>query len=318
MPVKIATATKQLALQKIRDGLSVKEIAELTGVSARTIQTWKQRNMPKTGIPARNPAQIQRTPPIQSNAENTQQQTQENTTLDFADSPDPIEKKSIVDSAFASLKGMLGISDRDTPKAPLVFSAKLNEKQQRFVNAVSPTLALGFMTVAAWMWGRIDPEYGVLAPDENVAMQIVEPLLRIYARHSEFLADINPDVADVGASMFALVGYINVSLKLYQQIKQEREEDEYGQENGFRIHRRRDYRRTANPPENGTGNESRRHADVHGTNGSNDQLNGNNGRHTTGVNQSTLTDKEARQHAALSRLSQLDFEHRARRSMRAS
>lgn len=311
MGTKIPVATKRLALQKLRDGLSQKEVADLTGLSARSIGRLKASLTVKSAAPSGSaqPGQVsQSTPPAEPETS-----SEDKTTLDFQDSPAPVEKKNVVDSALSSLKGMLGIADKKDDKAAQpVFSAKLDARRQQFVDSAAPTLSLAFMALASWMWGRIGPEYSVLAPDEKVAQRIVEPLLRIYARHANFMTDVNPDVADVGASMFALVGYVHVSLKLYQEIKAQKEADDEGGQTGANGRGWRVYGPDAT--EGGTGNQSDRYAPVQRASGGNGSVNGANDGRPGGVNLSHLTDKEQRQFEALSRLSQLDYQHRARRS----
>lgn len=228
-------------------------------------------------------------------------------TLDFEESPIATNAKNPVDAAWGSLKSMLGIKTEGAPKAKPMISAKLDARKQQFVDAATPTLSLALIALATYLWSRIDPIYGELAPDEAVAQRIVEPLCRVYARHASFLTDINPDLADVGASIFALVGYVHVSMKMYTVIKQEREQDDQGNrdrsrfesENGSRDQSsgqsavRRDYRQDAEAP-------------------------GRNGGTVGDLSLAHLTDKEQRQHAALSRLAELDYQHRARRAGRAA
>lgn len=307
MAIKVAKATKEMAYQKLSAGLSNKEVAELTGLSLRSIGRMKSILEGRSAVPARN-ARI-----VQEEQTSANDEPHTGTTLDFEESPAPVEKKSAVDSAMASLKGMLGIKDEKAAKSPPIVSAKLDAKKQAFVDAASPTLALGLMSLATWMWGRIGPEYSQLAPDEKVAQRIVEPLLRVYARHADFLTDINPDVADIGASLFALVGYVHVSLGLYQQIKQEKLDYEQGYSQDENISGIR--RRTATTEsEDRVGNASRGYAPVQRAGYGNAGTNGGNARTANAVNQPNLTDKEARQHAALSRLSELDYLSRSRRS----
>jgi Homeodomain-like domain len=317
MGTKIATPTKRLALEKLRDGLSNKEIVDLTGVSLRTIQTWRQQSTRTTGLPARGPAQTSPIVPTPLHAEESHAE-QERTTLDFEESPAPPEQKNIVDSALSSLKGMLGISEGDKPKkAPTPLSGKLDSKKQAFVDAAAPTVALALIAVAAWMWGHQGADYALLAPDEEVASRIVTPLLRVYARHASFLTDISPDMADVGASLLALVGYVHVSLGLYQQIKQQEQNYEYDQEQEGRddAGRRRAYRVAKS--ESGARNAGRGYAAVSGNGGAGAAHNVRYDGGAGGVNRLNLSEKEAREHAALSRLSELDYQHRARRSGRA-
>ena len=307
---KMNPATKQLALQKLRDGLSNKEVADLTGLSPRSIGRLKASLNGKSAVPSGGAQPGKAAPPAQEDKPQTG--NEEKTTIDFEDSPAPVEKKNVVDSALSSLKGMLGIADKKDEKAAQpVFSAKLDARRQQFVDSAAPTLSLAFMALASWMWGRIGPEYSVLAPDEKVAERIVTPLLRIYARHANFMTDVNPDVADVGASMFALVGYVHVSLKLYQEIKAQKEADDEGGQTGagrgWRVY-------GPDATEGRAGDQGDRYADVQRASGGNGSINGNNGGYPGGVNLPHLTDKEQRQFEALSRLSQLDYQHRARRS----
>ena len=302
--VKISPQTKRQALEKIRAGMAIPDTAKMFGISPKTLKQWAEKDsnssLASTPLSSSNP-------PKKEGQDTT---SEDKTTLDFEASPAPVDKKGVVDSALSSLKGMLGIADKKDDKATQpVFSAKLDARRQQFVDSAAPTLSLAFMALASWLWGRIGPEYSVLAPDEKVAERIVTPLLRIYARHANFMTDVNPDVADVGASMFALVGYVHVSLKLYQEIKAQKEADNEGGQtsaNGWRVYR--------TGTEGGAGNEGDRYAPVQRASGGNGSVNGSNDGYPGSVNRPDLTDKEARQFAALSRLRQLDYEHRARRS----
>lgn len=315
---QMIASKKRQALQykKDRPQLSSRELANLTGLSQSTIERTLKKMSQDERKDSLHQANI--TIPSDESPIHQTQDDEDKTTLDFEESPEPVEQRGLVDSAFHSLKGMLGISEKPVSAGfSVALSAKLDAKRQKFVDAVSPTLALAAISIAAYLWGRIGPEYAALAPDENVARQIVEPLLRVYARHANFLVDVNPDVADIGASVLALVGYINVSLSLYQQIKLDQEEQDYEEQGNSRESRIR-RRSTTHQSENGTGNTGRGHADVRRPDGPDDPGSRQNGRSSRGVDQIALTDKEARQHAALSRLSELDYQHRARRSMRAS
>lgn len=230
------------------------------------------------------------------------------------EAPAPIKSKGAIESALDSLKSGLGIKDSAKSPTPLknsVIGVKLSAKQQAFVDATSPTVALGLITLAGWAWGHMGEGYAkYLAPNEDVALRIVTPLLRIYARHQTFLVEINPDMADVGASVFALVAYINASYRMYEEIR------EHEKETGKVEYPRRDgqYESFTSEDElDGTGDRrppvSRRDRSNASTNGAND---GN----TKLEHRSDLTYEQTRQYAALLRLSALDYEHRARRSGR--
>lgn len=308
MATKISAATKRLALEKLQSGLSVREVADLTGVSTRTLDRWKGKPGAKTAVPGGS-APVATATPIEPPP------VEDKPVLDFEEAPATLEHKGVVGSALSSLKGMLGIADKKDATSKTtqpVFTAKLDARRQNFVDSAAPTISLAFMAMAVWLWRRIGPEYSGLAPDEAVAQKIVTPLLRVYARHASFITDVNPDVADVAASMFALVAYVDVSLKLYQHIKQDQEENENQDEVGSR----RIYRNTAQS-ENGTGNGSHGHAAVRGRSGGDDSDHGGNGGNTEGVSLAHLSDKEARQYQALSHLAELDYNSRLRRSGRA-
>lgn len=313
--VKISPATKKQAMEKLAAGMSMTDVAKMFSISSKTLSAWQNKTSGGKGNSslASTPSQASTTPAPSTQAT---QDTQQVSSLDFEESPAPPGKKNAVDSAWASLKGMLGIADKGTEKAaPPVLSAKLDAKRQQFVDAATPTLSLAFMALASWLWAQVEPDYsGMLAPDEKTAQRIVEPLLRVYARHANFLTDVSPDVADIGASMFAIVGYINASYRLYRQIKEEEQHEESPANGNTSNGRWRAYRPA--PTENGTGNTSHRQPDVHGASRQHGSGNGANGRDTGDISGLTLSEQEARQYAALSRLSQLDYNHRARRSGR--
>lgn len=315
MPTKIASATKQSALQYLREGLMPKEVSALTGVSLRTIQGWKSK-LQKSGMPAGNTPQMASVSQAQMHATNTEEEAQEDRSiLDFEDSPAPIEEKSLMDSAWSSLKGMIGIKEKDkeeeTARPPI--SGKLDAKRQAFVDAISPTAALALILLSSWLWKKVGEEYGELAPDEKTAQRIMEPLLRIYARHSKFMVDINPDFADFSASMLALAGYVRVSIKLYEEIKRDQEyEDE-----DYRVRQFRQPERNS-AAESRTGQQSSGQTTVFRQYRTNDPATRGNVRNGDAFNPANLSEKEAAQHAALSRLSALDYQHRARRAFRAA
>lgn len=319
MPSKIAPQVKQLALEKLRKGMNAREVAELTGVSRRTIERWQSAPAKTTTLPARNARQTTPStttpttgsaapvPPTPGNDANSQ----EGAVLDFQDSPAPVgEKKSLIDAGMDKLRGILGIGpakqEDEQPKVPAVA---LTPQQQKFVANWSPILSLGLIVIAGWAWSRIGPEYRGLAPDDKTALRIIEPLMRIYARHAPMLPEANPDVADAGAALFALWGYLQVSLSLYQQIKQEQEEanaidGSNHNHNGHRAYRSQD----------GAGNTGGGQSAVFGASNGHVEAPGLHDGYEQPIGSGTLTAKEQSQHAALSRLAELDYLSRARRS----
>lgn len=303
-----------LAHLKANPKASITDIENLFGLSKGTAQRLRAKFTQNTlnGTPNQPKPETTQSIPEAPKVEKS------TPALDFEPSPAPPDKKGGVEGAWQSLKGMLGLSDEKKPATTL--SAKLNEKQQLFVDSATPTLSLAFIALATYLWNQAsgNPDIGtLLAPDEKTAQRIVEPLLRIYARHASFLTDINPDVADAGAAMFALFGYVNASMKLYQHIKeQENEQAQNGNGNGVgRGGNWRDYRPAT--AENGASHAGSGLADVHGASGANGSGNGANGGHPGSIPVPHLSDEEARQYAALSRLSAMDYQYRARRSGRA-
>src|SRR6266568_9610324 len=126
---RIDPKTKAQALDLLGQGGDPEEVAIQTGVSKALLQRWK--NQPNNAG----------TTPQNSNGTGSQA-----TALDFEESPAPIVERGPVESALSSLKGMLGIPEKGkgaTTKSPLPLSGKLNTKQQRFVDAAAPTVALG-------------------------------------------------------------------------------------------------------------------------------------------------------------------------------
>jgi len=317
---------KEEALVLVHGGATHIEAAHTLGVDPKTVKNWIAKaslasDASDAGAPSREAPD---TPTIETREEST------DGVLDFEPSPAPIVEQSIVERGMASLKKMLGIADTPKtqatpPQTPL--SGKLNAKQQNFVDATTPTLALLFMTLATWLWGRIGSEYVALAPSDAVASQIVKPILRIWARHQTFLVEINPDMADVGASLLALVAYVHVSLRAYQEIK---EDIEYGHSDTYTDERNglpytRAYRGGGQPATNGanapqqqssTGDTGDRPAHVPGRGRGNAHPAHGNAGHAAPLGGNDITDAEQRQHQALLRLSEMDYLHRARRSGR--
>jgi hypothetical protein len=312
MPTKISNITKRQALEKLREGMSEKDVAKMYAVSIRSLTRWQglaqQSSTVRTrkATPAKAPTEA--TPGGIAPPEETA------TPLDFQESPVPIDdkKKSIVDQGLDSIKGMLGIKDvKGEKKVAPPLTAKLDPKRQAFVDNVTPAIALGFTIVASAWWQRIGPEYKSLAPDEEDATRIVAPLVRIYARHATFLTEINPDWADAGASLFAFVAYVYTSLGLYQKIKEEKEAAEHEQQGTYGY---REYRSNGASAENGAYYSGSGYADVSGASQNNVGGSSQNGWTSQTIGRVDLTSKEQRQFEALSRLAQLDYASRARRS----
>lgn len=289
-----------IQLLKEKPHLSIKDLENLTGLSHASAQRIKKNSVlteHKHTVPQ---GDMHESPDSSA------------TSLNFQDSPEPVEKKSLVDQGLDSIKGILGIRDEKGERpSPPPMSGKLDPKRQAFVDNITPTISLAFMLMASWAWGRIGQEYSRLAPDEKVAARIVEPLVRIYARHANFLTDVNPDVADAGASLFALVGYVYASLGMYQQI---REEQAAYEQNSTTPTRYREYRTNGHRPESGIDDQGSRQPDIQGTDQGDVGGNSGHGRAQVSVDRANLTPTQQRQYEALSALAEQDYQSRLRRS----
>jgi len=309
---KANAAKKQLVLKLKTEhpNMSQRELANLAG----TNQSFVKRTLNQTRA---NDSVAQKTvTPVTSDSGQVTEPT--GVVLDFEESPAPVkDEKNVFDKAWDNLKAAIGFEESPDKKkkTPAPRSVKLSEKKQQFVDSVTPSISLAFVVMAAYVWNRIGPQYKSLAPSEEVAQKIMEPLVRIYARHANFMTEINPDYTDAGASLFALWGYVSSSLQMYNYIKQQ--EANYEEANGYRAYRS-GY--SASDSRNGVsgqeapGGENGRYADVSGSDRGDATGNSSNGQYTGTVNLAHLTPKQRSQYEKLSQLAAKDFEARARRS----
>ena len=314
-------AKKQQVLQLKREHpkLTERELANLVKMSKTSVHNILaesgQNHAHMTGQPPSTDAGHAGQPPV---SDQDMTKDDQGAALDFQDSPAPVESKSLMEQGWASLKGMLGIADKqEGMKDPAPLSGPLDAKRQAFVTNITPTASLAVMLVAAHMWSKLGPEYRVLAPKEDVARRIAEPLVRIYARHASFGIEVNPDIADLGASMFAIMGYIYTSLELYQVIKEKKEAEEAhaaeGSPNGYR-----EYRTASTGGQNGASSQGGGLAPVSRPDYEDDRANGGHAGHADAIDRSHLTAKERAQFEALSALREQDYQSRLRRSGKAA
>lgn len=216
---------------------------------------------------------------------------QENIDLQVEEAPE--ETSSGSDSLASRVIGALGLDTSKTPARET--NAKLTLKQRAFVDSMSPVAAGIFVLAASWAWRRVGQEYQALAPDMEVATQITQPLIRIWARLAKADGAINPNIVDLAQCTLALVGYVDASWALYQKMR----EQEHVRLNEEEI--RSDTRRAGRVSQQQ--NSSYVPPDTR-TDDSDEP-------------QGSFQERHERQRTALSRLSQMDYEHRARRSSAA-
>ena len=106
---------------------------------------------------------------------------------------------------------------------------ELTPERQKTVKVFSSLVAHLGSSALVFVYTIPGAEYGCLAPNADELFRIIEPLLRIYARHSKVIQNISPDAADVTESLTALGAYMEVSIMLFRQIQQEKKQ--YGAAN---------------------------------------------------------------------------------------
>jgi hypothetical protein len=288
-------------LLSLNPNLTPQELYEATGVSETSARRIKKAF-------ARN---------VTISKNETEDLTDDNALpVDFQESPQPVgdepTHESIVAHGKKLLRGMLGMRDETEEKksvTPQPVQAKLTKQQQTFVNNFSPIVSYGFIIISAWCWSKAaGPEYVILQPSDDIAQKITEPLVRIFARHNSFVQSMSPDQIDVGQCIFALFAYVHSSWSMYQQMKAEKQKEEEIEP------RYQDGYGGVAPTEERLNGTSNRRYDVQ-QNAPNVAKYGDDGRNGN-VEYSNLTPKQEAERQALSRLSQLDFESRARRSGR--
>lgn len=231
--------------------------------------------------------------------------------FDVEDAPEGMFNGQDSDSALAKVFKKLGLKGEVHDKEPRALpSAKLTKAQQSMYDSFAPLAIQGFVVVVGWSWGLLGEDYRVLAPSEEVAEKIIAPLMRIYARTSKIAASLNPNHTDAAASLAALIGYVWSSYGMYKQIKQEKQE--YADENT--VSERFTAIRPSHAPESRDDGEDARRNAAEAGNANGRAAPRRNGNQEHGVDLSKLTESERRAYEELSRLRDLDFASRARRS----
>lgn len=227
---------------------------------------------------------------------------------------DPPTDEGTLSKVFRKL-GLKGNStsanDEPAPRAASV-TAKLNKHQQSLYDSFAPLAIQAFILVSGWTWGRLGEDYQALAPDEQTATRIIAPLMRVYARTSKIGTALNPNHADLAASMAALVGYVWTSYGLYKQIKAEKAE-EY--DDGYQpVSTAPSNIRSFDERESGHSSADARRGAPGATGTDGRAASRGNGYHESNLDLSKLSPDEQYAYEKLSRLRQLDYASRARRS----
>lgn len=217
--------------------------------------------------------------------------------------PPETYEQGFTDGLWASFKRMVGIEqplDSDKKKA---LARPLNKQQLTFVDNVTPILAGGVHKSTGWAWQRVGQHeaYGMCAADMEISTRIVEPLVRIYARTAKFTASLDPNTADLAASLLALGSYVFVSMQMFDLVRARLAEQEEGQHGGNFTH----------SYENGYGGANGRQPSPSASSDAADQQVQPG---TAAFNPGNLSERERASFEALSRLRERDIAARTRRS----
>ena len=129
--------------------------------------------------------------------------------------PSEEEQRGILEK----LAGKLGADIKQAMQEPTQPLTPEKEKLVTSVGALGGNLMSAGVALGFSLFG---PEYNALAPSPEEGTLIIEPLWRIYVRHSKIAGNLTPDMNDVILSMTALSGYIEVSIHMFNQIREDK------------------------------------------------------------------------------------------------
>ena len=208
--------------------------------------------------------------------------------------PTEEEQKATLDSLYKKV----GVKAKEFITSP---PQEITPEKQQFVNTTTRLSARILSTVMSWGFSVFGWEYGLLAPTHEQAAKIIEPAMRIVARHSKIVGNVSPDIEDGIDCLTAISDYAVVCMQLMEEIREDKKANN-GRYTGNNINARET--RTSNSPPRST--------PIRGypTNGSQHT---ENGEATPAVPTDNLTYYEQYNATMLSRLRERDFAYRARR-----
>lgn len=214
--------------------------------------------------------------------------------------PTQDEQKQTVEGIYKKL----GVKAKEfIDSEPQEITPQINENIKRG----SLMAARIFSAISMWGFSVFGVEYGQAAPTVDHSYRMIEPLLRITARHTPIVGKISPDVEDAIESATAMSDYALYAMNIMSQIREDKLAN-----NGR-------YTGTAYRPTTGetgfNGNGSRSN-DIRGfTTHSNEPHEATRGEQHTDT-QEHLTNEQQFNRDMLHQLSIRDFETRAKRSGR--
>lgn len=129
--------------------------------------------------------------------------------------PTADEQKSTVESVLKKL----GVKAKEIAESePIPLTPELEQR----VNKTSLMAARIFSSVSMWGWSIFGIEYQIVAPDVAQSQKMIEPVMRIAARHSKFIGNVSPDVDDVVEAGTAMSDYALYAMATMQQIREDK------------------------------------------------------------------------------------------------
>lgn len=122
-------------------------------------------------------------------------------------------------AAAESIYKKLGVKAKEILEAePVELTPELAAR----VNRTSLMAARIFTSVCMWGWSIFGIEYQIVAPTVDHSQRMIEPILRITARHSKFIGNVSPDVDDLIEAGTAMSDYALYAISMMQQIREDK------------------------------------------------------------------------------------------------
>jgi len=129
--------------------------------------------------------------------------------------PTEEEKKSTLEKMYARL----GV------EAKKILTEEVEELSPETLGRVNKTSLMAariFSSICMWGWSIFGIEYQIVAPTVEQSQKMIEPILRITARHAPIVGNISPDVDDVIEAGTAISDYALYAMAMMQQIREDK------------------------------------------------------------------------------------------------
>lgn len=129
--------------------------------------------------------------------------------------PSEDEQKSTLEKMYAKL----GLKAKEVLTEEV---QPLTDEQLKYVNRTSLLAARIFSSICMWGWSIFGIEYQIVAPTVEHSQKMIEPVLRIAARHTPVVGNISPDVDDIIEAATAISDYALYAMAMMQQIREDK------------------------------------------------------------------------------------------------